>query len=99
MSYEYAGTLYDTRLEADLAAIDDWLTACGTDSNEEVLDALREHLDGVVDEIWGLIDSGEWSFPGYEDDDVIRGTVQDSIQLWVERNTDADFRELMGDHQ
>lgn len=49
MSYQFMGSLFDSKREADLYAIEIWITATGRRSESLAVEWIQTDFDGVLD--------------------------------------------------
>lgn len=71
----YNGTEYSNEHEARRASVHEFLTGCGKEDPQEVLETLQEDLDSLVEE---CIHVG-WEIPGIE-----KGAMEEVEELFLD---------------
>lgn len=69
MTTTYAGTSYRTKAEATRAAVYDWVTATGTETEAAAVDAIRTRGEYLAEELASLVARQEWYIPNVDDAD------------------------------
>ena len=79
----YAGSSYDTPLDATREAVYDFATAMGNESVEDSVVFVRENLDSLAEELADLVRRGEWYIPNVDDAyelEVASGLLEDFLE-------------------
>jgi len=69
MTTQYGNSLFNTPAEATRAAVIDWVTACGTESEEDAAEMIASDTRWYAEELADLVGRDEWAIPNVEDAD------------------------------
>lgn len=83
MSYEYAGSLFDTKHDAQMDCVHDWMTSLGSTPTVEALTTYWDDTEHMADELGRDHVSGDWRIC-YLDEDCDRSDVADLLEDWEE---------------
>ena len=86
---EYNATSYRTPALATRAAVVDWATACGTESEEDAAEMIASDTRWYAEELADLVRKGDWTIPNVDDADDV-DVAEELLLDFVTEHVDLD---------